>query len=466
MAMDLSRVRDYLRPDAEADEGFRQEIRRLSHQGLRILGGTEMAIAVFAFIAQMLTDLASPATAASRQKMVAERAIEAWLIILVGLGTLLFGRTLLSRRRPRFWAGLSAFLSTTVLICSSLWLTPRVTDEYIPLHITVVLLVAVTVLPLRPLDAFRLGASMWLVYVVAFFAGAYTGLVDVNAWDASHLVLAFMLIFLSTGLSAVIYGERSANYRTHRGHVRMAQDLSSAQARALLSESAVSVGRLAAALTHELNTPLGALKSSVDTMLVVAAKQAATAQPEAQQRLVTMQAELRKSVTSSIDRLQNVIGRLQRFIDLDHSERQPIDLNELLGDVAILFAPTIKDRVKLEFNLRPLPRLSCRPQQLTTVFSCLLSNAINALNGDGRVRISSEKIESMIQVTIEDNGRGMEPADLETIFEPGFKVSGGRMSTGNWSLFSSRQIVFEHGGDIEITSTPGKGTTVNVRLPI
>jgi len=225
------------------------------------------------------------------------------------------------------------------------------------------------------------------------------------------------------------------------------------------------VGRLAAALTHELNTPLGALKSSVDTMLVVAAKQA-TAQPEAQQRLVTMQAELRKSVTSSIDRLQVVIARLQRFIDLDHSERQPIDLNELLGDVAILFAPAIKDRVKLEFDLRPLPRLSCRPQQLTTVFTCLLSNAINALNGDGRIRISSEKIESMIQVKIEDNGRGMEPADLETIFEPGFKVSGGRMSTGNWSLFSSRQIVFEHGGDIEITSTPGKGTIVNVRLPI
>jgi len=463
--MDLSRVRNYLRPDAEADEGFRQEILRLSHLGLRILAGTEMAIAVFAFVAQMLTDLASPATAASRHKMVAERAIQAWLIIVVGLATLLFSRTLLSRRRPRFWASLSAFLSTAVLICSSLWLTPRVTDEYIPVHVTVVLLVAVTVLPLRPLDAFRLGASMWLFYVVAFVAGAYTGLIDLDAWDASHLVLAFMLIFLSTGLSAVIYGERSANYRTHRGHVRVAQDLSAAQSRALLSESAVSVGRLAAALTHELNTPLGALKSSVDTMLVVAAKQA-TAQPEAQQRLVTMQAELRKSVTSSIDRLQVVIARLQRFIDLDHSERQPIDLNELLGDVAILFAPAIKDRVKLEFDLRPLPRLSCRPQQLTTVFTCLLSNAINALNGDGRIRISSEKIESMIQVKIEDNGRGMEPADLETIFEPGFKVSGGRMSTGNWSLFSSRQIVFEHGGDIEITSTLGQGTIVNVRLPI
>src|SRR5438128_4806590 len=200
MAMDLSQVRDYLRPDAEADEGFRQEIGRLSHLGLRLLAGTEMAIAVFAFTAQMLTDLASPASAAIRHKMVVERAIEAWLIILVGLGTLLFARTHLSRQRPRFWACLSAFLSTAVLICSSLWLTPGVTDEYIPVHITVVLLVAVTVLPLRPLDAFRLGASMWLFYVVGFVTGAYTGLIDLNAWDASHLVLAFMLIFLSTVL--------------------------------------------------------------------------------------------------------------------------------------------------------------------------------------------------------------------------------------------------------------------------
>ena len=72
----------------------------------------------------------------------------------------------------------------------------------------------------------------------------------------------------------------------------------------------------------------------------------------------------------------------------------------------------------------------------------------------------------MVRVKIQDNGRGMEPSELETIFDPGFKVTAGRVSTGNWSLFSSRQIIFEHGGEIQISSAPGKGTTVQVLLPI
>ena len=245
----------------------------------------------------------------------------------------------------------------------------------------------------------------------------------------------------------------------------MAQELSAAPVRALLSENAISVGRLAAALTHELNTPLGALKSSIDTMIVLAAKQA-TAPPEQQPRLVTMQAELRRSVNDGMERLKKVIARLQRFIDLDHTERQAADLNDLLGDVVVRVTPTLQEKVKLEFDFHALPPLHCRPQQLTTVFSSLLSNAINAVNGEGRILVSTQKVQSMARIRFEDNGRGMEALELETIFDPGFRVLAGRVSTGNWSLFSSRQIVFEHGGEIQITSEPGKGTTVDVLLPI
>jgi two-component system, NtrC family, sensor kinase len=59
----------------------------------------------------------------------------------------------------------------------------------------------------------------------------------------------------------------------------------------------------------------------------------------------------------------------------------------------------------------------------------------------------------------------MSPEEIESIFDPGFKVYGTRVSSGNWSLFNSRQIIFEHGGDISIDSAVGKGTTVCVTLP-
>ena len=59
----------------------------------------------------------------------------------------------------------------------------------------------------------------------------------------------------------------------------------------------------------------------------------------------------------------------------------------------------------------------------------------------------------------------MSDEEIENIFDPGFKKSGSRMAAGNWSLFNSRQIVFEHGGEIRIESELGKGTTVCVSLP-
>jgi signal transduction histidine kinase len=262
----------------------------------------------------------------------------------------------------------------------------------------------------------------------------------------------------------VVCAQRRALYLTHRDALRITETLAGAQLRAQLSESAIAIGKLAAALTHEINTPLGTLKSSVDTLLVLAARQA-TLPSDKQQRVVETQAELRRSVQASAERIQNVVARLQRFIHLEEAELKISDLNELLRDVAVLFEEHIQGRVRLEFQLQPLPALTCRPQQLYAVFSSLLSNAINAVNGDGRIVISTRRHDSAVEVRIQDNGRGMSPDELENVFDPSFKVSGERVSSGNWSLFNTRQIVFEHGGDIQIESAPGKGTTVSVTLP-
>jgi signal transduction histidine kinase len=463
--MVLRRLRDLLLPPESPDVGFLSELRQLSQVALRAMGWIELALAVFVFLARMVTDALVPGHAATQDAPIAARAWQAVLVIVVAVATLGVAQTRLGRRRPALFLCISGWTSSAVVIGSSLAFMPHSSDEYIAVHITTIMLVALTVCPLRPLDTLLLGVSIWMAYLGAFVGGALTSVLDWNTWDPSHLVFLLMLIPLSTGLAAVLYGQRRANYRAQQESVRMAQELSAAPVRALLSENAISVGRLAAALTHELNTPLGALKSSIDTMIVLAAKQA-TAPPEQQPRLVTMQAELRRSVNDGMERLKKVIARLQRFIDLDHTERQAADLNELLGDVVVLLRPTLQENVKLEFDFHALPPLHCRPQQLTTVFSSLLRNAVDACHSEGRVLVSTQKVDSMARIRFEDNGCGMDGLELETIFDPGFRVTAGRVSTGNWSLFSARQIVFEHGGEIQITSEPGKGTTVDVLLPI
>lgn len=313
------------------------------------------------------------------------------------------------------------------------------------------LVAAAAILPFAPLVMLGLGL---LIEGISFAGSPF-----------AQQVAFIAPMLLSAVVTGLLYAQRYAQFHAHAEELKACEILSTAQLRALLSENAVAVGKLAAAVTHEINTPLGALRSSIDTLLVMAGK-IANATPAERPRLARLEADLRRSIAQSAERLQNVVLRLRRFIDLEGSDLQPVNVNDVLNNVAILFEPQVQGRVELKLDLQPVVEITARPQQLSTVFSSLLSNAINAVNGSGCIRISTEQKTTSILVRIQDNGRGMKPEELENIFDPSFKVvAGGRVSTGNWSLFNSRQIVFEHGGEILIDSAEGEGTTVCVKLP-
>jgi two-component system, NtrC family, sensor kinase len=150
---------------------------------------------------------------------------------------------------------------------------------------------------------------------------------------------------------------------------------------------------------------------------------------------------------------------------VEQSELRSAAVNELLTDAAIRLDERTRAKGEIEFRLSEVPPVICRPQQLTTVFGNLLSNALNALNGSGKVVVATARHNHDVEITIRDEGRGMNPEQLENIFDPSFRIDGGRVGTGNWTLFNTRQIIFEHGGDIAIDSTEGRGTTVRVLLP-
>jgi signal transduction histidine kinase len=190
-----------------------------------------------------------------------------------------------------------------------------------------------------------------------------------------------------------------------------------------------------------------------------------SADAEERQRLLELQTDLCRSISGSAKRLKQIVGRIQRFTNLEGAEIQPADLNQLLNDTAALLQPKIRDNIELELRLEPLPPVLCRPEQMSAVFSSLLSNAIRAVSGAGRIEVSTVRAQDQVRVQIRDNGRGMTPEELAAVFYPGFKVQAGRVATGNWSLFSSRQIIHEHGGEIRIESVEGRGTSVNVLLP-
>ncbi len=439
--MGLSRLERYLFPAAaEHDPAFRAEMLRFGQKRLSLLGWVEVVVAAFL-------------------PVISGRFWQAILVSSVGVLTVAAASVPLIRTWPRVAGIVSAWFATAALIWTSLPLTPTVAPDgrYILGEITAVLLAMVALLPLFPLHAFALGILVGLFYLASTFF-------HLHAFDPLIEVYIVMLTLLSTGLSAMLYQQRRSTYDAHAQALRVTADLNAAQSRALLAETAVSVGRLAASLTHELNSPLGALSSAADTMLVITGRQAA-ASPEEQEKLVAMQAELHHSVRQSVERLSAVIARLQQFVELENDEKRPADINELIKDASEGLQPRLEGNIRFELDLRPLPLLSCNPRQLMDVFSSLFSNAVNAIVGDGTVQVSTSCTNSGIEVKVEDNGRGMNDNEVETIFDPGFRVSDGRMAAGNWSLFSSRQIVHEHGGDIGVESREGAGTTVRITLP-
>ena len=231
-----------------------------------------------------------------------------------------------------------------------------------------------------------------------------------------------------------------------------------------LQETAALMGRFAAALSHELNSPLGALKSAVQSGQVLA-QQKVTLPPEKRDQLEKIESQLRRTVADSVERLHQVVLRMQRFTNLDRTQVLAVDMNSLLQDVADLLESQTNGRVRLELDLKPLPRIVVRPQQMSSVFLSLLQNALEESNESERVVLASRRTDSEVQVIVQDDGKGMSSEEVTRLFDPAFKVKAGRISTGNWSLFSSRQIIQEHGGQIEIQSAVGKGTLVRVALP-
>lgn len=440
-------IQIYLFPGAaERDEGFRQEIIRLSRIALLVIGGIQIGVSIFMLLARFIV--------APESSTLPFRLQQAILIISLGAVNVLLSRMQAVQPYARLIAAVSGLLTAAVLLWASLLIVSRTTnpDDFIPGQVTLVMLVAITIVPLLPIHTFWLGTSIGIIYVILTSVAQRTWYAGTGP-DPSYILFLVMLTLLCTAITAIMYQQRRANY-----------ELRESQARMLIAENTASMTQLAAALSHELNNPMGALLSGVDTLVLLASKQA-TCAPAEQGRLVLLQADIRRSIQQSAQRLKALVSRMQRFTNLDQADVQNANLNELITDVAALIQPQLSASAKIDLDLKPVPPVVCRPQQMSAVFNNLVSNAIRALNGDGLVTISTRPQPDTVEIEIRDNGRGLDSKELSGIFEPGFRVMDRRVTAGNWGMFSSRQIIREHGGDIKIASGAGKGTTVTISLP-
>ena len=450
--MRLSTIRAHLLPRIDKDPKFRDYLSRLSAPGLQTMATVEIVAALLLLFGRLA--MGDPSAGVARLWQTAA---------LVAAGGLTLASGLLpgSSRYPRFSAAFSAWLACAMVYAVTVWRAggSAGTEDYILTAVTLVIMTAVVVLPMLPWHAFVLGLSVEGVYIFSCWTAARLGMASSLPHREAQDVFLILLTILATGIAATNYEHRRREFEATQEAVKVAEALTGAQLRAQLAETAISIGKMAAAISHEINSPVGALRSSVETLIAISNP------PE---HLVATRDALSRSIQESAARIDEVTRRLRRFVNLEEAELKSADLNELLQDVALLHQKELEEQhIQLDLDLqKSLPPLECRPQLLTAAFSILLSNAIHAVNGDGHIAIETHGHESEVEVTIRDNGRGMTAEEADTIFEPGFKVNGSRVASSNWSLFHSRQIVYEHGGDIRIDTAEGRGTAVHVMLPV
>jgi signal transduction histidine kinase len=189
-------------------------------------------------------------------------------------------------------------------------------------------------------------------------------------------------------------------------------------------------------------------------------------QPQQEGKLCEQLLLMKEVAQESCRRLMEIANRVRRIASLERDLVQQADVNELLRDaIALWRAELDHPKAEVMVDLNDLPPLNCKPQQLGSVFLELLRNATAHLQGKGEIRISSAASDDQVTVRISDNGRGIDPDRLPTLFAPALAVKDGRVVTSNWALFISRRVVLDHGGRIDIHSTEGKGTCVTIRLP-
>lgn len=175
---------------------------------------------------------------------------------------------------------------------------------------------------------------------------------------------------------------------------------------------------------------------------------------------------LRQEIGEAATRISQIVSSLKEYAYLDQAPVQPVDIHEGLENTLVILNHKLKDGIRIVRNYDSnLPTIQAYGSELNQVWTNILDNAADALNGQGEIEICTWQEGDWVVVEISDDGPGI-PADiLPRIFDPFFTTKPPGKGTGLGLNISYNIVVYRHAGDIQAFSRPGH-TTFQVRLPI
>jgi PAS domain S-box-containing protein len=255
-----------------------------------------------------------------------------------------------------------------------------------------------------------------------------------------------------------------------------------------LAQKLESVGRLAAGIAHEINTPIQYIGDSVyfvesaafELRGLLDAYRAALPAPlaEAEQAvdLQFLRAEVPRAfarMRDGVSRVAEIVRALREFAHPDSDEHGAADLNHALQTTLTVTRNEYKYIANVEAQLGDIPPVVCGIGQLNQVFLNLIVNAAHAIEEAGRttetgglITVTTKAHEASVEVCIADNGCGIPGEHLDKIFDPFFTTKAVGKGTGQGLAIARAIVVDKHGGNLDVQSTVGAGTRFIVRLPI
>ncbi|MBN1589900.1 MAG: PAS domain S-box protein, partial [Pirellulales bacterium] len=223
------------------------------------------------------------------------------------------------------------------------------------------------------------------------------------------------------------------------------------------AERLASIGTLAAGIAHEINNPLGAITLSVDAI-------ALSADQENREEILELATN---NIRASALRCGRIVKSVLQFARDEFIRKTEGDLAEVVRrsrDMARSFAKKreIDLRLEIEEDLSPVVM---NPTEMTQVCVNLLSNAIHASEPGSRVTVRLYSADRSVRLDVIDRGHGIPEEYRDHIFDPFFTTKPEESRTG-LGLSITYGILKQHDGTIDVTSTPGEGTTVSISLPI
>lgn len=237
------------------------------------------------------------------------------------------------------------------------------------------------------------------------------------------------------------------------GVIRDMTETKEMEDRLLQSERLAAVGNTVTHIAHEIKNPLLIIGGFARQLL-----KATELDDKARQKLAI--------IAEEVARLEGMVAEMRDFVRPPAPQKTPGQVERLVGQVLEFFQDNFQEHhIRLQrFDDGPLPPVSFDPKQIRQVLINLFKNAVEAMPRGGELTVTTRVRGSNVEVSVADTGEGMAPEVAANIFQPYFTTK--EKGTGLGLAICNFIVKEQHGGQILVESTPGRGSTFTVQLPL